>query len=83
MQLICDSCGQSLASLGQASALLRTGALEAEEAVCGAVSSTAPVLTRAVWQCGGGYQELTDRVVLMHFDLTQPLRDVQGQATAR
>lgn len=59
------------------------GAVENDEAKCGDVSTHAPVLTRAVWQCGGGYQELTDRVQLLHFDLTQPLTDVQGSATMR
>ena len=51
--------------------------------MCNRLSASAPILTRAVWQCGGDYKELTERVEIMHMDLTKPLADVQGGATAR
>ena len=48
-----------------------------------ALSQTAPMLTRSVWQCGGGYQELTERVKLLELDFSQPLASLQGKALAR
>ncbi len=48
-----------------------------------ALSQTAPVMTRSVWQCGSGYQELTEHVEMLKFDFSQPLASSQGNATVR
>ena len=48
-----------------------------------ALSQTAPVMTRSVWQCGSGYQELTEHVQLLKFDFSQPLASSQGSTTVR
>ncbi len=62
-----------------------TGAVEADtrpgQAL--ALSQTAPVMTRSVWQCGSGYQELTERVEMLSFDFSQPLASSQGSAAIR
>ena len=62
-----------------------TGAIEADtrpgQAL--ALSQTAPVITKSVWQCGSGYQELTERVQLLNFDFSQPLASSQGSAAIR
>lgn len=62
-----------------------TGAVEADtrpgQAL--ALSQTAPVMTRSVWQCGSGYQELTERVEMLNFDFSQPLASSQGSAAIR
>lgn len=62
-----------------------TGAVEAESGPmqAPALSQTAPVLTRSVWQCGSGYQELTERVDLLTFDFSKALAGLQGSAVAR
>lgn len=62
---------------------MHAGAVEDAEAVPCGISRTVPILTRALWQCGGGYQELTGRAELLQFDLLQRLSDVQQKATAR
>ncbi len=43
-------------------------------------SSPLPVLPYAVWQCGAGYEELSERVTLVTFDFNEPLRDREGEA---
>ena len=48
-----------------------------------ALSQTAPVMTRSVWQCGSGYQKLTERVEMLNFDFSQPLASSQGSAAIR
>lgn len=48
-----------------------------------ALSQTAPVITKSVWQCGSGYHELTERVQLLNFDFSQPLASSQGSAAIR
>ncbi len=62
-----------------------TGAVEADtgpgQAL--ALSQTAPVMTRSVWQCGSGYQELTERVEMLNFDFSHPLASSQGSAAIR
>lgn len=62
-----------------------SGAIEADAGFvqAPALSQTAPVLTRSVWQCGGGYQELTERVELLELDFSRPLASLQGKALAR
>ena len=60
------------------------GALEdAKGEEANGLSSSAPVLTRAGWQCGDGYAELTERFEIMRFDFSQPLAELQGRAQGR
>lgn len=62
-----------------------TGAVEADtrpgQAL--ALSQTAPVMTRSVWQYGSGYQELTERVEILKFDFSQPLASSQGSVAIK
>ena len=48
-----------------------------------ALSGSAPLLTRSVWQCGEGYKEVTDRVELLAWESLSQLSDLPGSAVAR
>ena len=68
-----------------ANSLVYTGALEQAAAPfnTSCLSQSAPVLTRPIWQCGSGYTELTERVVLLDLDFAGSFSDLHGESTAR
>ena len=35
-------------------------------------------MTRSMWQCGSGYQEVTERVDLLAFDFSKAVSDLRG-----
>lgn len=44
-------------------------------------ASGVPVMPYAVWQCGGGYEEVSERFDLLKFDFGGAVADVAGEAT--
>lgn len=59
-----------------------TGIGDSATDLAGSVSGGVPVLPYAVWQCGGGYREISQRFDLLHFDFSGPVADVEGAAAA-